>query len=514
MKVAVLALCAIALAAAVEDTAVESLGDEGEPTLTNGGDTTHVAHANGGEGHGYWKNDNNFPGPKYGLPGYKESHKWETDVDTSSPLVFDHRIYKALISTKTVAQAQLMSESALRVHFNNAVNGNKAPFCPQGNIWFNANKYYDMHKKKTEFSMGGNNCALIFRVYIGQGVFAGWETSRHTVTNDKFPPVGTKLFNPVGGPTSGASSSVFQVKAGQYFGTPAPNFGRDDNTFSPARHLTLVFWMQVAPQSKAPNAELFAYGGAQSDNYFRTGFGCIAASIASLKTKCYFITVFQAGTTKEYFHTYNKENFGQLRVGFGGSRWAHVVWMLTTFKPGFKGDAVKGCPTNSASPEAGADSKSCSGALFLWVNKQAMKLVDWNDGTSTKYAPKWKGPVTGSNMNPDPVWKNPKPKGNDGVHRRFWVSPVNNVASSGITNNELKFDFPWTASYAGGIYFCDFTAIPSGEGGFGVDGRRLIAMQAFYDMMMETRPAQCKVQGVANIGPPGTTPKVKAAVRL
>jgi hypothetical protein len=51
---------------------------EGAPSMTNGGDTTHVAAANGGEGHGYWKNSNNFPGPKYGLPGYKESHKRET----------------------------------------------------------------------------------------------------------------------------------------------------------------------------------------------------------------------------------------------------------------------------------------------------------------------------------------------------------------------------------------------------------------------------------------------------
>jgi len=473
--------------------------------MTNGGDTTHVAHANGGEGHGYWKNDNNFPGPKYGLPGYKESHKWETDVDVSSPLVFDHRMYKALISVKASA-AQLMSESALRVHFSSAVNANKAPFCPQGNIWFDANQYYALHKKKTEFSMGGNACSLIFKVYINQGVFAGWETSKHVVSNDAFAPVGTKLFNPVGGPTSGASSSVFQVKDGQYFKTPAPGFSRTDNTFSPARHLTLVFWMQVAPQAKAPNAELFAYGGAQTDNYFRTGFGCISAAIASKKTNCYFITVFQAGSVKEYFHTYNKENFGHLRDGFGGARWAHVVYMLTTASPGFKGDEVKGCPTNSGSPQAGADSKSCSGALFLWLNQKSIKLVDWNDGTSTKYAPKWKGPVTGSNMNPDPVWKNPKPKGNDGVHRRFWVSPVANVASAGITNNALKWDFPWTASYAGGIYFCDFTAIPSGQGGFGVDGRRLIAMNAFYEQMSQTRESNCKVLGVANIGPPGSAP--------
>jgi len=36
-----------------------------------------------------------FPGPTYGLPGYKESHDWLEDLDWWSPLVFDWRYYKA-----------------------------------------------------------------------------------------------------------------------------------------------------------------------------------------------------------------------------------------------------------------------------------------------------------------------------------------------------------------------------------------------------------------------------------
>jgi len=36
-----------------------------------------------------------FPGPTYGLPGYKESHDWLKDLDWWSPLVFDWRYYKA-----------------------------------------------------------------------------------------------------------------------------------------------------------------------------------------------------------------------------------------------------------------------------------------------------------------------------------------------------------------------------------------------------------------------------------
>merc|ERR1712146_283291 len=301
----------------------------------------------------------NFPGPKYGLPGYKESHKWETDVDVFSPLVFDPRFYRALIHMKS-ASAGVMSESALRVHWDTAVKAKKAPNCPQGNVFFDANEYYKMHKKKPEFNMGGNACSLIVRVYVGQGVFKGYETSQYQAGSKAFPTLATKLFAPVGSKRKSASSAVFQVKAGQYFGTPMPGAGVFDNSFTAARHMTLVFWLQVAPQSEAPNAELFAYGGAQTDNYFRTGFGCIAASVASKKTKCYFITVFQAGTTKEYFHTYNNDNFEILRAAYGGSKWGHTVFMLTTAAPGFRGDGVAGCPTNGVSPQTGAASDACS----------------------------------------------------------------------------------------------------------------------------------------------------------
>ena len=45
----------------------------------DGGENTHPAPP--AEGTGYMKvapGIANFPGPKYGLPGYKESHTWES----------------------------------------------------------------------------------------------------------------------------------------------------------------------------------------------------------------------------------------------------------------------------------------------------------------------------------------------------------------------------------------------------------------------------------------------------
>jgi hypothetical protein len=499
MKVAFMAVALLAMSVnAVDETGgVEALVDS-----PDGGAGTHPDGLNGqATGPGYETAMANFPGPKYGLPGYKESHKWETDFDRTSPLIFDHRMYKALIAV-TPATAALKSEAQLTAHWNAAIAANSYPNCPQGNIWFNANSYYQMHKGRPEFNMGGSKCELFLEVYVTQGVFAGYETSRHEGGNADFPGIGTKLFNPIG---EDSTTAVFQAKAGLHFATPDVNAGRDDNTFSPARHMTLVFWMQVAPPSEAPNAELFAYGGAQSDNYFRTGFGCIAAGIDAADNNCYFITVFQAGNVKEYFHTYNAENFPVLREALGGARWAHVTYMLTTAHPGFKGDGAPGCPNNAASAtQANAPATACNGALFLWLNKKKINLVDWNDGTSTTYAPAWKGPVTGTNLNSQPVWNNPKPQGNNGIHRRFWVAPLATLEGSTINNNKLLFDLPWTTSYKGGVFMCDMTAIPSGSGGFGVDARRKIAMEAMFEIMEETRAAGCVGKGISTAGPPGS----------
>jgi len=506
-------MCAFSVHAIEETVSVQELVDS---PMGDGGDGTHPfangggddgAESTGATGTGYETSIANFPGPKYGLPGYKESHKWESDYDRTSPLVFDHRMYKALIGV-TAATAQLKSEAQLVTHWNAAIAANSAPNCPQGNIWFNANSYYEMHKTQTEFNMGGAECELIFKVYITEGVFAGYDTAKHVTGTSPFATIGTKLFAPTGGSQDAAqSTAVFQVGSGLYFPTPQSGAGRTDNTFAPARHMTLVFWMAMATPSEAPNAELFAYGGAQNDNYFRTGFGCTGQSIDSSDTNCYFITAFQAGITKEYFHTYNAENFPVLRSAFGGERWAHVTYMLTTASPGFAGDAAPGCPTNKEAGDANAPSTACNGALFLWLNKQKVNLVDWNDGTSTTYAPAWSGPVKGTNLNNDPVWVNNMPQGTNGIHRRFFVAPLKSLTNSGITNNQLVFDFPWETTYEGGVFMCDMIAIPSGEGGFGVDARRKIATQAFFDIMSETRASAFEIKGLPNHGPYGSTPK-------
>jgi len=58
-----------------------------------------------------------FPGPVYGLPGYKESHDWLKDLDWWSPLVFDWRYYKARCAEGCHEGTALkdMSEGAIKI---------------------------------------------------------------------------------------------------------------------------------------------------------------------------------------------------------------------------------------------------------------------------------------------------------------------------------------------------------------------------------------------------------------
>lgn len=509
-------LCAAALIVVVysleEGAGVSELEDE-RPTYGNGGHDTHPPASEGGEGTGYFNTQNNFPGPKHGLPGYKESHNWEEDVDLMSPLVFDYRMYRALIQ-ESVSDASGMSEEALKTHWMNAVEANKYDKCPQGHIWFDANAFYELHKTDQELAMGGSSCKLIMKSYLEKGVFSGAAKSKHQAglpTGAKgFPTFGTKLFDGVNQATNTISKSYFEVKNGLYFRTPNNNEPKLDNSFSPARHMTLAFWMQVAPQAKAPNAELFTYGGKESDNYYRTGFGCVTKDISDNDdSKCYFIMVFEQISRTEYFHTYAEANFRAMRQAFMNNQWAHVVIMLTTRNPGFVPDVAsgEGCPNNEL-----LGGNVCYGSLHLWVNKQEIGLVDWNEGTDTTYAKAWNDAVVAR------IWERKQDRVEGGliVERRFFVSPVqscedNDLNACGeIGLNNLKWAFPWAGSYKTGVWFCDFTAVSSGNGGFGNSGRREIARDAFFDIMSETKAIACihETNGDAPVTNDDTKPDV------
>lgn len=520
MKVLVIFAAIALVTLAVEDAAsVKELDEDGAsagPTADNGGDDTHPAFgktitATGEvitEGVGFYKRMPNFVGPKYGLPGYKESHDWEADYDMMSPLVFDYRWFRALLH-EDPATTKLMSEEDLKTRFIQDIEQNEAPNCPQGNIWFNANTFYTLHQNDESLKMGGKGCKMIFGVYLTKGIFNGWHLVTHkTGTTDEFPTLGSRLFNPKGVTidSSEAAAAYYMVRTNAYVDTPSANGPRLDNTFSPARHMTIVFWLRFGSfkDDEAPNAELFAYGGSNGDNYFRTGVGCLTTNIADTTDgKCYFIFVMQA-TATEYFHTYNDENFAPLRNAFKSHLWGHVLMMLTTDTPGGYG-GTGGCPKNE---DVGS---ACNTILELYINKAQIKIVDWADGVDWRRAGGWEAdesdPTKPLNWQAkiEDVWSTKEPEGDappDVWIRRFWISAPNNCKLSGSSTedfsqcggqpkNGLTFQFPWFGAYMAGVWVCDFASIPSGAGGFGEKDRRLLAVEAFYATMHETLGIAC-----------------------
>lgn len=526
MKV-LLVFAAIALVAlAVEDAAgVKELDEvEGAPTYTNGGDSTHPDYfVNSKEGTGYYKNIANFVGPKYGLPGYKESHDWENAYDIMSPLVFDYRFYRAFISEFSDyddATAEKMSEEDLRTDWEGQINKKENPNCPQGHIWFNANTFYSLNSEHNTFKMGGASCTSIMQVYLNEGIFTGMSVA--TVKNgdtDAFATIGTRIFNMDNAAYSQeeeaeAASAFYQVQSGRFVQTPPPDEARVDNTFTPARHMTIVFWLKFGTfaDAEAPNAELFAYGARNGDNYFRTGVGCLVATIEAaadaVGSKCYFIFVMGTTTTVEYFHTYNDNNFKELRAGLAGHQWAHVLMTLTTNKP-------KECPRNALG-------SGCEAILELYVNKLQQYIVDWTDGADTNRAGGWpeeEGKPTHWNVFIADVWTDQELniQGLEWI-RRFWLSPPNNCKKpesedidtnqcGNVQKNGLTWQFPWFGAYMAGVWVCDFAAIPSGVGGFGEKKRRVLAMNAFYDVMSDTKGIACSHEGggAAAVNSHGTT---------
>jgi hypothetical protein len=483
----------VAHAVDVEDVAeVRELNDE-QPTYGDGGADTHPAAAQGGEGPGYFATSNNFVGPKYGLPGYKESHNWEDDADMMSPLIFDYRMYRVLIE-ETVADAEGMTEEALKTHWMQKIEENAYDKCPQGHLWFDANSFYEIHKDQPETSMGGAACKLIIKTYLEKGIFEGFARSKHQTTvptsgNTKFATIATKLFDGTNQRAATVGKSFFEVLPGQYFRTPIANGDKADNMFAPARHITLAFWLQIAPQSKPPNAELFAYGGTSTDNFFRTGFGCIQKNIQDNdESKCYFIFVFDSDSRTEYFHSFTEDAFIPMNRGFTANRWAHVVMMLTTRNPGFVPDVAEGegCPSNAA-----AAGDSCWASLSVYVDKTDIPLVDWNEGTDTTYAKAWGAGILKQYWESKVAYESGME-----VERRFFTSAAQSCDSDinkcgEINLNALKWAFPWHGAYQTGVWFCDFQAVSSGRGMFGGANRQLMAVNAFWDIMGETKAISC-----------------------
>merc|ERR1711998_102303 len=115
-----------------------------------------------------------FPGPVYGLPGYKESHDWLNDVDWWSPLVFDWRYYKARCGEGCNGGDPLknMNEGEVKKYWvEKGMNNNDA-----SSTTFNCNFYVQQNENLHEELMdstGKVKCKEAVEHFLTDGLFDG-----------------------------------------------------------------------------------------------------------------------------------------------------------------------------------------------------------------------------------------------------------------------------------------------------------------------------------------------------
>jgi hypothetical protein len=476
------------------DRVTELLQDEVKrtPTMSNGGDDTHPdAYGNMEErpedsapaensddagptdtqqGTGYFRDIPNAPGPRHGLPGYKESHQWETDTDMFSPLVFDWRFYRAKYLKGTEDEMTTKQDWLENVIERKDANGKadplKVPMCRQGVGGFGANEYQEANKDKTDVKLLGGGCKDLIAHYQKAGLFSAYPTA---VNPMKYDNIAINLLTPLMARPSDKSPK-FEAGKGTHFAGLPQGVPISPNVFVAARHMLLQYWMRVKSSSKLPLGEYMGYGGRASDSFFRSGFGCLDAEFK----KCFFIFAFGAASGEEYFHSFNDANFEMKQTAFQKGAWGHLTLILSTAKPA-------DCPAN----EQGKDEGACKGMFEVFINGKELKLVDWNHGESTENAKKFtRGPVV-------PIWT--KVEVQDGaeggtVLRRLFISPpkdcdASNKNCGGVTNNNYKIGFPWPDPWTDNLFICDMShmpAAPTTEGGFGDAAKRTLLAEATY----------------------------------
>lgn len=470
------AVCALAIAVnAIGDHAsVEELEqDESTPLavrLADGGDRTHPAFDSGRkwqrQGTGYFKRIPNAPGPRHSLPGYKESHNWESDTDYFSPLVFDWQYYRARYLTGSEDELTTKKDYLANVidkkDANGAADPAKAPDCRQGSAAFGPNEYNEANKDKTDVKLLGGDCKALISHYQKTGIFAAYPLMKNPA---KYDDVSIVLIKPEMGRGSDVAPQ-FQAGPGAHFQGVAQGVQIPPNSFVASRHLLLQYWMKVQASQELPLGEYMGYGGKRSDAYFRSGFGCLDANFK----KCFFIFAFAAASGEEYFHSFNDANFQKKEAAFFGGKWGHLTLILSTANP-------TDCPSN----EMGKSEDACKGLFEVFLNGEELALVDWNHGESTTNAKAFtRGPVV-------PIWT--KMDLNDGaagtVHRRLYVSPPKKCASPGqcghgLTSCNYQIGFPWPDPWTKNLFICDMSHIPSNTGGFGNAAKRKKMAEAVY----------------------------------
>merc|ERR1711865_445103 len=145
---------------APDTTLLVELQEDGVSPMISGAETSFAASDT--------NPTSNFPGPKYGLPGYKESHKWETDVDIFSPVVFDAKYFNAA-QGNTDGGLAAAKKAWLEVVSDDET---KVPYCKQASPLFSLNTYYRANPAIKEATESGK-CGQVLKNYLQSGILEG-----------------------------------------------------------------------------------------------------------------------------------------------------------------------------------------------------------------------------------------------------------------------------------------------------------------------------------------------------
>merc|ERR1711970_608856 len=210
------------------------------PLNAGGGDNSHPPHVGqegvANEGPGYFKRIANFVGPKYGLPGYKESHNWQTGIDIFSPTVLNPVYYRAKYSF-TGTDEELKKDWIDKL--SSSING----ACPKGRIDWDLNQYAVNNPaagvvKDENYVESPATCMQILENFLSTGLFEGL-TGWTAFAIKKLDPNGVDL-----------PAIRFQLEAG-LDSLSGNNVAIATSTMRPELTYTYAFWINVAARTTA-----------------------------------------------------------------------------------------------------------------------------------------------------------------------------------------------------------------------------------------------------------------------
>jgi hypothetical protein len=300
--VVLLALVAVALSKEIHELGdaqkdVPAVGPNGAHDAVNTVETYGTATGN---------TDLNMVGPAYGNPGYKESHKWETDSDVWAPIVFDWQFYQAMYSD-TLADK---TEAEVKADWETVANAEDAvyPNCRQGCDAFALNMYYRANIGLMATTQG--KCRAILEEYLTQGVFDGkltYASNAEAIFKMGLSPEELDAYNMS---PKGKARALMVRKGSDREWALHRSSGNMGIVVDAAKYYTYTFWLKIENPVET-EGNILEYGRGMPKISLGTNYG-------------QYLKVVSAQTNKEDFGCNTPQEQGS-EFGIALKTWTHIA---------------------------------------------------------------------------------------------------------------------------------------------------------------------------------------------